>query len=159
MKKLIVLLILSISIISCTKKDDPLLEEQAADGYYKVYVDGALESEATPTATVSMVNGTIGTGNNIDFMIHIFNVPEIGQTEDISYVAWVNAAGGENNEPMVKISGDNILEDTPQEYYMFSGSITRDSKFKTTFTGIFKELLIDEPTTYHGRRSSCRISY
>jgi len=33
MKKLIVLLILSISIISCTKKDDPLLEEQAADGY------------------------------------------------------------------------------------------------------------------------------
>ena len=146
MKKLLVILVLSLAIISCSSddNDNPTINQSPNTSYYKVSVDGNIESECTEfSSPISMINSLISTGNDIDFLLILFEVPAIGQTVTVDYMAWANAvADPDSDEPMVKIAGDNILTNSPQEYYMYSGTITRVSEYKITFTGIFKELLV-----------------
>jgi len=143
--KFLAILLVLFNLTSCNKKDSPTIEEGNSENYYKVYVDGNLTSEGTSTTQTALLDGTLSLGNNVDFSLYITNVPEIGQTADISYIDWANNVdyvannGGTVTEPMVKISGDNILTNSAQGYSMYSGTLTRVNRYKITFTGTFRE--------------------
>jgi len=139
MKKIITIIVLSLSILACSSDDNPKLDDNSGEGHYKVYVDDNVVSEKA--MKVSMINGSISLSNSQNFGILIYNVPAIGQTVNVSYTEWALAVdAGDVSKPMVKISGDFLGE--INEYSMFSGSITRVSKYKIIFSGTFNELLL-----------------
>ena len=139
--KFLAVLLVVFNLTSCKKKDTPTIEE-GGDAYYKVYIDGSLFSESPNDKHWGLINGDVSGGNDTDFGFTITNVPAIGQTVDVSYIDWANNVdyvannGGTVTEPMVVISGNNISMNRAS---MFSGSITRISKYKITFTGTYKE--------------------
>ena len=139
--KLSAVLLVVFSMNSCNKDDVPSLDE-GGTAYYKVYIDGSLFSESPDNKHWGLVNGDVSGGNGGDFIFEISNVPAIGQTADVNYIDWGNNVdyvannGGTVTEPMVTISGTNI---SLNKAFMFSGSITRVSKYKITFTGVYKE--------------------
>ena len=146
--KFLAILLIALTFQSCGDDDNPIDDNPATESYYKVYVDGALFTELSD-ATASILNGDIATGNQIDFAIFVNNVPEIGETVDVDLEAWLVAeSDGDYTLPMVWMSGDNVDSNQAR---MFSGSITRESKFKVTFTGIYKELILEGPShTFSG---------
>lgn len=143
MKKIALLLVLSISIIACNTAIEEVIEVIPDQGSYKVYVDDEVISEHSPEGS-SIINGMIATGNQVDFLITVFNAPEIGETLDIDLEAFVEDITA---SPMVEISGTII----PYQGKFFSGTITRVSKFKVEFDGIIKEELTQGTShTCHG---------
>jgi len=139
MKKLLAVFVLSLSMLACSSDDNPDLDEGPENGHYKVYVDSNLVAEEEEN--VSLINGTISVSNSQNFGLLMYNTPVIGQTVNVSYTEWALAVdAGDTSKPMVKLSGTFL--GNSNEYSMFSGTITRVSEYKVTFTGVFKELLI-----------------
>jgi len=154
MKKIVAVLVLSLSMLACSSDDNPPTIEENNDGHYKAYVDSNLVSEEDQD--VSLINGTISISNSQNFGLLMYNVPAIGQTVNVSYTEWAIAVdSGDMSKPMVKISGDFL--GVINEYSMFSGTITRVNEHKVTFIGTFKEELIAGST--HALEGEITIKY
>ena len=137
--KFLVVFFLAITFQSCGDDDTVIDDNPTENAYYKVYIDGDIFSESS-NPDGGIINGELVMGNNSDFTLLIYNIPEIGQTKDVNYEAW---ADDSITNSMVQIMGDN---GTPFGYYMFSGTLTRVSKYKVTFTGTYLEELLSGPS-------------
>lgn len=139
MKKLVFLLAIGLSFMACDKEisnPNDLLDQAPEQSSYKVIVDGEVFDEHSPNGAM-LINGWVSTGNKVDFTLTIFNAPEVGQTETIDYLTYTENVA---SNPMVQIMGDNV----PTGLAMFySGTISRVTKYRIEFEGVFKELYVD----------------
>ena len=138
MKKLVFLLAIGLSFMACDKEisnPDDLLDQAPEQASYKVSIDGVVIDEHSPKSC-GLIGGWVSTGNQVDFLLTIFNAPEVGKTETIDYVQYTENVAA---YPMVEVSGDKV----PGLGKFFSGTITRVSKYRIEFQGVYKELLTE----------------
>jgi hypothetical protein len=142
MKKVFLFLFISISLFAC-KKDKILVEDKNSDGQgsYEVYVDGDLVSKDNPKS-LGLIGDWLSTGNQTDFSISIFGVPEVGNTVTVDYETYVNNPG---DEPEVEISGDILVPilGSLGNFTFYTGTVKRVSKYRIEFSGTIKEELIE----------------
>lgn len=151
--KLFIVLTAIFTLNSCNKDDVPEKEDNS-ESYYKIYVEDNLIAESTD-ADINILNNDLygGSKNNNDISFFISNLPEINETVNVSYQEYTdNLYNGGNGSgiPTLNIIGDviNTVNPFAQQIQMFTGTITRETKFKITFEGTYYDL-IDSGQTLH----------
>jgi len=140
-----ILMSLAISLSSC-KKEESSEDENAnsSQSSYKIYVDGDLLTESSDT-DVDILNGDLYaySGSNDDITLFMSNVPEIGNAVNVDYDAYIDDLynGGDGSTfSTLDITGnlvDGISPYSPGKLEMYTGTITRESKYKVSFVGTF----------------------
>ncbi|MDA3930544.1 MAG: hypothetical protein PF541_16470, partial [Prolixibacteraceae bacterium] len=128
----------SVVLSSCDEGDDdssPLSTDASAT--YKLEMNGNTVAEGTSTNKVMQFGTTVnmgGTGSEL--VVIITNVPvSVGGTIEIN-----QSSGTDGGNCQLTISGTDLIKDGEDEiYWGISGTVTRTSETKLSFTGICKE--------------------
>jgi len=133
----ILLSLFIIALSSCKKDDNESPSNTDGGAEYKLEMNGNIVAEGTSTNQVMMYGTTVnmgGTGSEL--VVTITNVPAaIGGTIDID-----QSSGSNGDQCQVTISGNDLIKDGENEiYWGISGTVTRTSETKISFTGVCKE--------------------
>ena len=126
----------SAGLSSCSKDDSAPVSSDPS-GTYKLVMNGNTVAEGTSTNKVMLYGTTVnmgGTGSEL--VVTITNVPvSIGGSIEIKA-----SSGSDGKNCQVTLSGTDLIKNGEDEiYWGISGTVTRTSATKISFTGICKE--------------------
>ena len=132
MKKILVLLVLSISVISCTKKDDPQLESNSNASYeFKIGGDVISSNSSIPLGMVPDASGIarqVSVTEPDDVFVMLFTTIPINSGD-------VKPLGGDTQ---IGITGSRIANYSAiGQVFVDAGTMTRDANDKVSFIGTF----------------------
>ncbi len=126
----------SAGLSSCSK-DDTAPEATDPSGTYTLVMNSNTVAEGTSTNKIMMFDNTVNLGGaGSELVITITNVPvSIGGSIEIN-----QSSGTNGDHCQLTISGNDLIKNGEDEiYWGISGTVTRTSATKISFTGICKE--------------------
>lgn len=133
----ILLSLFSVVLSACNKDNNDSAVSGSTSATYKLLLNSNIVAEGTSTNKVMQYGTTAnmgGTGSEL--VITITNVPvSIGGTIDIN-----QSSGSNGDQCQLTLSGNDLIKLGEDEiYWGISGTVTRTSASKISFTGICKE--------------------
>lgn len=133
----IILSFFFIALNSCKKDEDNSTSDTEISGNYNLIMNGNTVAEGTSTNKVALYGTTVNLGGaGSELVITITNVPvSVGGTIEID-----QSSGTNGDHCQITISGNNLIKNGADEiYWGISGTVTRTSATKISFTGVCKE--------------------
>ena len=133
----VLFILFSVVLVSCNKDDDDSSVSGDASATYELVMNSNNVAAGTSTNKVMQYGTTInmgGTGSEL--VITITNVPvSTGGTIEIN-----QSSGTNGDQCQLTISGTDLIKNGEDEiYWGISGTVTRTSETKISFTGVCKE--------------------